>query len=181
MLSRRHLMMLPLVVGCGAGDDPEVPDESPDAAVATTPSDRPERTFSYLTLAGRLVSHLTYRGRMTVVLLAATYDGGSQVQARFVETVVRRHTPRINALMIVMEPPQNAPLAQAFADALGLSYDVALADRATIAGEGPFPGLHHVPSVVLLDRRGREVWRHLGVVEAQALDAAISDRDDRRR
>jgi hypothetical protein len=83
--------------------------------------------------------------------------------------------------MLVMEPPQNAPLAQAFADSLGLSYDVALADAATIAGKGAFPGLHHVPSIVLLDRGGREVWRHIGVVEAQELDRAIADRDPRAR
>lgn len=179
MLSRRHLLLLPLLSGCGA-EPVEAPDEAPDP-VATTPSGKPERTFSYVTLDRRLVTHLTYRGRMTVIVFAATYDAGSQVQARFVETVFRRHAPRINAMMVVMEAPQNAPLAQAFADSLGLSFDVVMADAATIAGEGPFPGLHHVPSVVLLDRRGREVWRYLGVVEARALDDAISDRDDQSR
>ena len=182
-MRRRLVLTLPLTaVACGEAPsgEPKTPTETPDP-IAITPSGKPERQFRYQTLTGQLVTDRTYRGRMTLVLLAATYDAGSQVQARYLETVVRRHAPRINALMLVMEPPQNAPLAEAFAASLGLSYDVALAGRATIAGEGPFPGLHHVPSLVLLDRQGREVWRHLGVIAAQPLDEAIAARDDRKR
>jgi len=50
---------------------------------------------------------------------------------------------------------------------------VALADSATIAGDGPFAGLHHVPSIVILDRESREVFRHVGLIEEAALEQAI--------
>jgi hypothetical protein len=118
---------------------------------------------------------------MTVVGFAATYDIGSQAQARFINEVVFKHTPRINALLLVLEPPENRPLVEAFASSLDLHYDVAQADEATTSGRGPFPGLHHVPAVVVLDRRGREVWRHLGLVEANTLHEKIANFDNGRR
>jgi hypothetical protein len=156
-------------------------DADPPLAVSRELSDGPVRRFSFRALDGRVVSSQGYRGRMTVVAMVATYDTASQAQAKFLETVVRRHTPRINALLLVLEPPEHQPLVEAYASSLGLSYDVAIADAATIAGKGAFPGLHHVPSIVLLDRAGREVWRNFGLVEADNLSEAIADYDDQAR
>lgn len=150
-------------------------------AVAASTDEGPVRRFAYETLDGRVVTSQRYRGRMTVVAMVATYDTASQAQTRFLETVYRRHAPRINALLLVLEPPEHRPLVEAYQSSLALSYDVALADAETIAGEGAFAGLHHVPSIVLLDREGREVWRNLGLVEVEALHAVIAEHDDRSR
>jgi hypothetical protein len=171
-------LALALLAGCKE-PEPEAPtygvaSEAPVASGA-------KRRFSFETLDGRLVSNKTYADRMTVIVLAATYDTASQAQARFLNTVYTRHTPRVNALLLVLEPDHHAPLVQAFAQSLDLAYDVALSGEATIAGKGPFPGLHHVPSVVLLDREGREVWRNLGVANHDALSAAIRKHDPRAR
>ena len=73
----------------------------------------------------------------------------------------------------MLEVPDNRPLAEAFVAALGLKIPVAMADAATIAGDGPFAGLHHVPSIVILDREGREAWRHLGFIEQKELEQAV--------
>jgi len=171
------LAVLALLLGCG-GAEPEpvfgVASEAPS-------SSGPRRDFSFVTLDGSIVSDESYAGRMTVVAMVATYDTASQAEARFVNQLYVTHTPRINALLLVLEPAQNAPLVEAFAQSLELRYDVALADPATIAGEGPFPGLHHVPSVVLLDREGREVWRNLGVANDKTIGAAIDEHDPRAR
>jgi hypothetical protein len=116
---------------------------------------------------------------MTLVVLVATYDTASQAQVRMLETVYKRYTPRLNALVVALEPPHHHALVEAFAQSLGLTMPVALADEATIAGKGPFDGLQHVPSLVLLDRKGRERWRHLGVVRASALMAVVRRYDER--
>ncbi len=115
----------------------------------------------------------TLAGRLSVVAFLATYDVASQAQARFLSSVSRSHKPRINVAALVLEQPENKPLVEAFVGVLHLNYPVALADAATIAGEGPFAGLHHVPSVVILDREGREAWRHIGLTDEAALDAAL--------
>ena len=81
----------------------------------------------------------------------------------------------------MLEPPENRPLVETFATSLDLHYDVVHADQRTTAGDGPFPGLHHVPSVVLMDRDGREVWRNLGLIPADRLRDVIADHDPRAR
>jgi hypothetical protein len=145
----------------------------PPPEVESTPARGERILFSYTTLDGGTVSTETLAGRYSVIGFVATYDTPSQAQARFVSMVVRKHVPRINAALIVLEPAENRPLVEAFASTLGLAFPVVLADAQTIAGEGPFQGLHHVPSIVILDREGREAWRHLGLSTADDIDAAL--------
>lgn len=140
-----------------------------------------ERNFAFLTLDGQAATSTGYRGRMTLIGFAATFDIGSQAQARFINEVVIKHTPRINALLLVLEPPEHRPMVEAFASSLNLRYDVVHADAATTSRDGPFPGHNFVPSVILLDRDGREVWKNLGLIEAGPLREAIADHDVRSR
>lgn len=144
-----------------------------DAPPATALGVGPRLRFEYVTTDGLALSSETLAGRLSVVAFLATYDVASQAQARFLSSISRSHTPRINVAALVLEQPENKPLVEAFVGVLHLNYPVALADAATIAGEGPFAGLHHVPSVVILDREGREAWRHIGLTDEAALDAAL--------
>lgn len=166
----RALLLLALAAAalpaCGSAPPPPV-------EAAPAPVRGPRILFSYPTLDGGALSTETLAGRYSVLAFVTTYDTASQAQARFLTAVVRKHVPRINAGLIVLEPEDHRPLVDAFSHALGLPYPVALADKATIAGEGPFLGLHHVPSIVILDRDGREAWRHLGLIKGEDIDLAL--------
>lgn len=159
-----------LALGCAPAAEQQAPEDPVDSATVGAPI---PRHFSFSSIDGSVVSDASVRGRMTVVALVATYDAPSQAQARFVDEVRRRHQPRVNAVLLVLEPPQNLPMVQAFAASLELAFPVAMADPATVAGKGPFPGLHHVPSVVILDRQAREVWRKLGLVRVEEIVLAL--------
>lgn len=102
-----------------------------------------------------------------------TYDVASQAEVRFLVGLGRTHAPRLNVAFVVLEGRENRPLIEAFAAALSIPYPVAIADAETLEGQGPFAGLHHVPSVVILDRQGREVWRHLGLIKEAELEQAV--------
>ena len=143
-----------------------------DPAVTTTAAGPPLH-FAYETLDGKPLTSDSLRGRITVLAFLTTYDFHSQAEARFLSSIARRHTPRLNAAALILEAPENRPMVEAFSSALKLPYPVALADPATIAGDGPFAGLHHVPSIVILDREGREVFRHVGLIAEAALEQAI--------
>lgn len=143
-----------------------------ESIVVAAPTGDPVR-FSFETLDGKPLTSESLRGRITVIALLTTYDLHSQAEARFLSSITRRHTPRLNGVALILEPAENRPMAEAFTAALKLPYPVALADEATIAGEGVFPGLHNVPSVIILDRDGREVYRHVGLIEEAPLDEAI--------
>jgi len=162
--------VLALVPGCG-GEPPPAKDG------ATVVKARPEPVrFAYQALDGKPLSTASLSGRFSLIALGATYDLPSQAQARFLTGVARNHTPRVNVALLILEPEENRPLVEAFVQTLRLEYPVALADQATITGTGgPFPGLHHVPSVVIIDREGREVWRHMGLVDDETLNGALQE------
>ncbi|WP_437644752.1 TlpA family protein disulfide reductase [Sorangium sp. So ce362] len=177
---------LPLVLlasGCagGGGDAVREPAAAPQVAAAA-PARGQARSFSYETLDGGEISTASLAGRFSVIAFVATYDVASQVEARFLAGLFRDHTPRINAALLVLEAPENRPLVEAFVATLKLPYPVALADAPTIAGEGPFAGLHHVPSVVILDPEGREAFRHVGLIPQEALEEVLRglEREDAR-
>jgi hypothetical protein len=110
-----------------------------------------------------------------------TYDTVSQAIARRLEELRHQYRPRINVLAVVLEPPQNAPLVSVYVDTLSLGYPVALADQETLDGSGPFGDVRAVPSLVLLDRESRIVFKGsgaaaLGEIEAQLSDAGVERR-----
>jgi len=156
------------LAACGGAQPPEA--QPPPAAAKVT---GPVLAFSYESLSGAPLSTDSLRGRISVIGFVTTYDIASQAQVRFLSTLLRNHAPRLNVALLVLEQPENKPMVDAFAASLGIDYPVALADAATIAGTGPFAGLHHVPSVIVLDRQGREAWRHIGLIDTSSLDQAV--------
>ncbi|MCC6521204.1 MAG: TlpA family protein disulfide reductase [Polyangiaceae bacterium] len=161
------------LAACGRpAADPSQPADDATSGSGDQP-DRPARRFAYPALDGSVASSAALAGRMTLVVLGSESDPASTAQARFVIDLFHGHSPRVNALLLLLDPAENLPLVRAFADFLAAPFPVALADADTIAGAGPFPGLHHVPSVLLLDRQGREVWRHVGLAERAELERAL--------
>jgi len=120
-----------------------------------------------------VVSSEELRGRATVLLFVTTFDLASQAEAKHLEDLYRTHKPRINAVAVVMEAPKYAPLARSFAEVLGLSYPVALADDATRQGRGPFGVISSVPSWVILDRDARPVFAHAVVVSLRQIERGL--------
>ncbi len=159
-----------LVSGCV----PAVEQAEPETQEVAASTGAPIR-FSYSTLDGQMLSTSSIAGRYTVLAFITTYDHFSHAQARFLSSVVNKHVPRINAGLIVLEPEQNRVLVEAFVKVVAPPYPVAMADEATIRGEGPFRDLHEVPSTVILDQLGREVWRHKGLATNDMIDAALDD------
>jgi len=165
-VSTRRLALLGLlVVACGASE-PETPARP-----------RPKRSapiaFSYGTPTGRVFDSAGTRGRVTAVLFVTTFDLPSQVMARRLDDVVRRHVPRVNAGAVVLEAPNAAPLVDVFKQTLNLHYDVALSATGA-ERDGPFGDMDRVPTLVVLDARGRETFRAAGVLDAREIDEALT-------
>jgi hypothetical protein len=146
---------------------------APEAPRSGLPPPGPVLHFAFEAIDGRRISAAGLANRISVIGFITSYDVPSQVQARFLDLIEHRHTPRLNVVALVLEAPENQPLVEAFAASLRLGYPIAMADAATIAGEGAFAGLHSVPSVVVLDRAGREAWRHVGLTNEGMLEAAV--------
>jgi len=114
--------------------------------------------YAFSALDGSKISSDTSLGRNTVIVFITSYGGSSQAQARFLDAVAHDHVPRTNCYAIVTERPENRPLIEMFVDVLKLRVPVAHVDYPDLKG-GPFGDVVAVPTVFILDRGGRLVWR----------------------
>jgi hypothetical protein len=168
------LSLATLWFGCASGGGDVGTGPGPAAPpVEVLPPPGPRPLFAYETLDGRELSTDSLLGRFSVLGFAASYDLASQAQVRFLTGLLRDHSPRINVALLVLEAPENRPLVEAYVSTLKLPYPVALADASTIAGEGPFSGMHHVPGIIIIDPQGREVFRHAGLMTQEALEQLL--------
>jgi hypothetical protein len=150
---------------------PVVEPEVPEADLTTT--GRP-LGFDYAALDGTRVTGESTRGRITVVVFMTTYDLRSQIIVRELSQLMHTRTPRFNTLGVVLEPPKNAPLVDAFAETMELSFPLALSPSPEAFDEGQFGKVDAVPTVVILDQRGVQRFRRSGHMSTAELDAAIS-------
>jgi hypothetical protein len=129
--------------------------------------------FAFGTTDGEEISSITTRGRVTVLVFVTTFDLASQVVAKRLNQVLHAHRPRFNAGAVVLEAPKYAPLADVFRSALELSYKVALADLPNLDREAGLGAIRSVPTVLVLDREGREIVRKPGTCSVSDLEEWI--------
>jgi hypothetical protein len=120
-----------------------------------------------------VVNSETMRGRVTALVFITTFDLASQLLVRRLGEVIVAFTPRANAAAVVVEAPRYAELLPAYRQAMSLPYPVVMADFATQQGGGPFGNIANVPTLIVLDRDGREVFRHQGALDGSAIQAAL--------
>ena len=150
--------------GCGGAASPA---SAPPAA-----AHGPALEFAF-SGAGEQVSSRETRGRPTVILFLTTYDLASQFAARDLAHIVRSFTPRANAAAIVCEEAQYEDLLPTYRQTLELPYPVVMGDIATRAGQSAFGRIDILPTLVVLDRQGREVWRHAGAAARAEIIGAL--------
>jgi predicted TIM-barrel enzyme len=111
---------------------------------------------------------------VTLLLFLTTYDHASQVMARQLKVIVHTHRPRINVGAIVLETSKYSILAPVFTQSLELDYPVAMADDATLQGLGPFGAIRRVPTLIVLDGRGRRVRSEEGYVTPRQIERMLN-------
>lgn len=145
------------------------------ANVPAEPSPPPTEpvSFSFPPSGDDIVNSDTTRGRVTVLVFITTFDLVSQLVVRRVGEVIVKFRPRANAAAVVVEAPQYAELLGAYRESLSLPYPVVMADFATQQGHGPFGDITKVPTTVVLDRDGGEVWRQQGPLGPDEIEAVL--------
>ncbi len=129
--------------------------------------------YSFPGIDGETISSKQHRGRVTVLLFVTTFDVLSQAQAQRLEDLYRTHSPRINALAIVMEAPRYVDLARSFRDVVGLHFPVAIASREQVARQGSLRQIQQVPAWIVLDSAGRVRGAAVGEISPEELREAV--------
>ena len=151
--------LLVVVAACSA---PAAEAPAPAGVSAVAQAARVE--FKYDSLDDRDVSSDATRGKATLLVFVQTGSVWGQAQVAYMVAMAKNDGDRVNYVLVALEPRQSRELVEAYAQSLGVTFLVALADQATMIGASPFGEVRGIPTTVLLDRVGRIVWRADGRV-----------------
>jgi hypothetical protein len=152
-------------IGGGCGPKP--------AAAPVGVSDKPGATFpdrpaSYVfdSLDERAVSSAAHRGKPTILAFVTTGDIVGQAQVDYLVAMAKNDGAKVNYALVAIHPRKEIVLVEAYLSALKVEFPVALADASALTAAGPFGEISAVPTLVILDREGKIVWKHTGLAKS---------------
>jgi hypothetical protein len=151
-----------------ASPAPAAPSWGVSAVAAAPPVD-----FAFDSLDARPVSADQTRGEPTIITFVTTSSIPAQAEVDFLVAMAKHDADRLHYAVVALESGENRELVELYAHALSVSFPVAMADRGTIEGTGPFGSMTELPVTVVLDRAGRIVWRAAGRVAKSAEIRAV--------
>jgi hypothetical protein len=159
------LLALLALLACG----PKQPD-GPAVGVSTKagaplPSTEKATLYAFDALDERPVSSDAHRGKPTIIAFVTTGDIVGQAQVSYLVHMAQNDGDRVNYAVVALHPRKEVVLVDAYRKTLGVEFPVALADQGAMNAAGPFGEIPAVPTVVVLDREGRIVWKHTGLAK----------------
>jgi hypothetical protein len=109
------------------------------------------------------------RGKPTVIVFVTTGDIVGQAQVSYLVHMAKNDGDRVNYAMVALHPRKEIILVDTYKQTLGVDFPVALADPAATTAQGPFGEIPAVPTIIILDRFGRIVWKHTGLAKNEEL------------
>ncbi len=166
------LAALTTATGCKTEETPvPTPKNEPTPGQVVPPA--PPPTYAFDSLDRRSVSSEAFLGKPTIVAFVTTYDMLSQGQVDFLIAMAKHDADRVNYAVVALQKGEERELVETYRDTLGVTFPMALGDSATIGGQGPLGDVHQVPTTVVFDAAGHELWRKTGIARSEELRAAL--------
>jgi thiol-disulfide isomerase/thioredoxin len=170
----RHFLILPIIVlgvstsGCHRATEPDASAGPPGPAIAErarlqffrNPAAVPEITLT--DLDGKSISSTQWRGKVTLVNFWATWCPPCRAEIPDLIALQEKYRGQLQIIGISQDeaPPE---LVKRFVAAQQMNYPVAMT---TPAVDKAFPGIAALPTTYMIDRDGRIVQRHVGMLTA---------------
>lgn len=163
-----------LALGCGPKEAEGPPvGLSTHEGTATMPSDKPT-TYAFDPLDDdHPVSSDAHRGKPVVLAFITTGDIVCQAQVGFLNAMAKNDGDRVHYAAIALHPRREIVLVETYRKSIGIEFPIALGDGASTSPAGPFGEVPAVPTVVVLDRFGKLVWKHTGLAKADEIRAHV--------
>lgn len=163
--------VLALVLGsaaCGPKVAPGPPVGVSDKPGTSVPTDR-AIAYVFDSIDERPVSSEAMIGKPTVLAFVTTGDLVGQAQVDFLVAMAKHDADKVNYALVALHPRRELVLVDTYVQTLKVEFPVALATPAQIGSAGPFGEIPAVPTLVVLDRSGRIVWKHTGLAKSDEL------------
>jgi hypothetical protein len=158
-----------LLAACGGPKN-----EGPPVGVSTKggpplPTSDKSIAYTFDPVDERPVSSEVNRGKPTVLVFVTTGDINSQAQVSYLVHMSKNDGERVNYAVVALHPRKEIVLVDAYRKTLGVEFPVAMADGSATNATGPFGEIPAVPTIVILDREQRIVWKHTGLAKNEEI------------
>lgn len=126
-------------------------------------------TYAFDSLDDRPVSSAALRGKPTVIAFVTTGDILGQAQVDYLVAMSKNDGKKVNYAVVALHPRKEIVLVEAYISTLKVEFPVALGDASAMSAGGPFGEISAVPTVVVLDKDSRIVWKHTGLAKSEEL------------
>jgi hypothetical protein len=164
------LLLLAAALAACKKKEPETPVGVSDRPGPSVPLDTPIK-YVFDSLDERPVSSDAMHGKPTVLAFVTTGDLTGQAQVDYLVAMAKNDKEKVNYALIALHPRREIILVDTYVQTLKVEFPVALADAAAMGDKGPFGEIPAVPTVIVLDREGRIVWKHTGLAKSDELRA----------
>ena len=140
------------------------------ASLAQSPAPAPE--FAVHTLDGKWLRSSELRGRPVVLDFWATWCAPCKSSMPHMSAIQSRYRDR-GLIVVGLSMDDTDPASvRKFADRMGLTFRVAMADDQTLDSFGPIRGL---PTTIFIDKHGRIVRRVVGYLDAETVEGYVRE------
>jgi len=123
----------------------------------------PVAPLTLRTLDGKTVASADWRGKVTIVNFWATWCGPCRAEIPDLVALQKKYSAQLQVIGISQDeaPPD---VVQRFASEQHVNYPIVMS---TPELERAFPGIYALPTSYLIDRDGRIVQKHVGMLNAE--------------
>jgi thiol-disulfide isomerase/thioredoxin len=174
MTRSRVILLASLLASCSLACSPAATNVTASIGGDNAASDPHSAiTYKYDSLDEKPVSSDAFAGKPVVLAFVTTYDIVSQAVMDYLAAMSKRDGDQVHYAMIAVQDGSDRELVEVYREHLKIDFPVAMGDAASIAGGGPFGDVHVVPTIVILNREGRVVWRHVGIAKSAEIRNAM--------
>ena len=132
----------------------------------------PAPAFAIRTLDGKWVRTSELRGRPIILDFWATWCAPCKSSMPHLSAIQSRYRDRGLVVVGLSMDDVEPQAVRRFADRLGLTFRVALADDQVLDAYGPIRGL---PTTIFINRRGEIVRRVVGFLDAETVEGYVRE------
>ena len=155
--------------GEGSGPAPANDDGPPQVIkFASHPETTPP--FMINDLTGKPISSASFPGKVVLLSFWATWCPPCREEIPELVQLAARYKDQVEIVGISLDEPEDVPKVESFVTKMGMNYPVAMATKDLVQEYGGVPAL---PTTFVLNKEGRVVQKHVGLIPTEFYDAEI--------
>ncbi len=161
------------VLGCGEkkpAEGPPIGTSHHDGTAGPPVLSDKAVTYVFESIDERPISSEAMAGKLTVLTFFTTGSIDAQAQLGYLVAMSAHDGAKVNYAAVGLHPRREIMLVDALARTVRATFPVGIGDAAALSSPAsPFGEIAAVPTTVILDARGRLLWKRTGLAKSDEL------------